>query len=497
MFKNISTIQELLDVATRNYGEKPIFSYWRNGTLHSITYSDFAKQATAAAKSLILKGITNSKVAVASENSYEAIIWCFAVPLSGNVLVMLDNNEKMEEKAYRVLHSDASCLIYSDFNKPFYAYTIENNPRVSHTISIESDTPACINCEAAITLEETDGTQLSYIFYTSGTTGKPKGVMQSQVNLLRTNFDVSHKFSIKGSTLLTLPLNHILTFAVVILISMYKGANIFISAGLKTFMMEMQEGKPSFMFSVPAILSYFDKSITLKAKELMKTSNLDEISAGKQALEELLGGNLKVLIIGGAALDLEVANRMQALGVQVLNAFGMTEVGGGMIGNTNEDNRLGSIGSVADNWEVKEIEGELAFKSQYLFKGYYKNPEATDEVFDEEWFLTGDLGHIEDGYVYLTGRKKNLIVLPNGENVSPEELEPELMKIEGIIEVIVCEQEGKLTAKVYSDQDEMIIRKKINELNKTLTSYKQIEKIVFVDGEFPKTASKKIKRGDH
>ncbi len=496
MFGNISTIRELLSLTTECYGDKPAFSYIKDGKMNSITYSEFSKKVTEIAKSLILKGITNSKVSIISENSSDCIMWSYAIPLSGNVLVMLDNMATTQEKAYMVEHSDTACLVYSVFNQSVCEYITEHNKRVIHTICIEADTEAYQSCEAEIALPDTDGTELSYLFYTSGTTGKPKGVMHSQTNLLRTNLYFSYSLKVRDTTYLMLPYHHMIPFANQVLLSMYNGGNIFISAGLKNLLAEIPQARPYYIFLVPAVLTYFDKIIEATAQEQMKINNMDHLLARKQALSQLLGGNLRIIIIGGAPLDNDLVKRMQDLDVLVLNGYGLTETVGSITVNPNDDARPGSIGRINKNSEGKVKDGELLFKSSYLFMGYYKDPEATAQAFDGEWFLTGDLGYIEDNYVYLSGRKKNLIVLPNGKNISPEELEFEFMKIDEIKEIVVCEHNGKLTAKIYSDCEEGIIRKKINELNKSLASYKQIESVVFYDKEFPKTASKKIKRGE-
>lgn len=496
MFKHISTISELLSLTTDYYGEKSAFSYLKHGKIHSISYSDFSKQVTAAAKSLVLKGITNSKISIVSENSYYALMWGFAVPLSGNVLVMVDNLATTQEKAYMVDHSDTSCLIYSALNKPFCDYIIENNRSVINTICIETDTEECVRGELMVKLPDSKGLELSYIFYTSGTTGKPKGVMQSQINLLRNNLYFSYSVKVKDSIYLMLPLHHIIPFSNIVLLSMYMGTNTFISTGLKHILTEMQQARPYCIFMVPSVLAYFDKIIRTNAQRLVEDNGIDNLSARNQAFGQLFGENLRTIIIGGGPLDFDLANRMQELGVLVLNGYGLTETCGSITVNPNEDNRLGSVGKLNINSEAKVIDGELAFKSPYLFLGYYKDSQATTEVFDGEWFLSGDLGYIEDNYVFLVGRKKNLIVLPNGKNISPEELEKELIEIEEIEEVVVCEENGKLTAKVYSSHDEKTIRKKINEVNKKLPSYKQIESVEVFAEEFPKTASKKIKRGE-
>ncbi len=496
MFENISTIRELLSFTTECYGEKPVFSYMKDGRMNSVTYSEFSKMVTAVAKRLILKGITNSKVSIVSENSYYCLLWSYAVPLSGNVLVMLDNMATTQEKSYMVEHSDTVCLVYSAFNQPDCDYITKHNKSVIHTICIEADTEDFLNCEEEVTLPDTDGSELSYLFYTSGTTGKPKGVMQSQINLLRSSFYISYSLKIKDTNYFMLPVHHILPFANQVLLSMYCGGNIFISAGLKYLLMEMQQARPYCVFLVPAVLAYFEKIIEETAQEQMKINCFDHLMARKQVFSQLFGGNLHIIISGGAPLNIDIAKRMQELDVLVINGYGLTETVGSITVNPNDDIRLGSIGRINANSQAKVKDGELLFKSAYLFMGYYKDPEATAEAFDGEWFLTGDLGYMEDNFVYLTGRKKNLIVLPNGKNVSPEELEFVFMKIEEIKEIVICEQNGKLTAKIYSDCDEGIIRKKISEMNKGLASYKQVESIVFYDKEFPKTASKKIKRGE-
>lgn len=497
MFENISTVRELLFTISEQYGQRPLFSYMEDGKARSVSYADFAGQVNAAAKSLIRRGITGRHVSIVSENSYEAILWAYAVPLSGNVLIMLDNMATLQEKAHLAAHSDTTCLIYSTSNQPFCDHLKESGQSVSHAICIETETEEYLNTVPDVSLPDTDGRELAYIFYSSGTTSRPKGIMQSQINLLRSAFYFTRSADLKGTVYLMLPISHILTFANVALASMLSGASVFISTGLKHIWTDMREAKPYCIFAVPAVMAFFDRTIHAAARDIHRADPaIGSLSARKTALRRLFGENLAHFTIGGAPINLDVANHLQELGVQVLNGYGLTETCGSITVNPRNDNRLGSIGRVNAGSEVKVMDGELAFKNPYLFLGYYKDEEATRESFDGEWFLSGDLGHVEDGYVYITGRKKNLIVLPNGKKICPEELEQEALGIEEIKEVVICEQDGRLTAKIYSEHDEEVIRRKINELNKRLSSYKQIANIIFYTEEFPKTSSKKIKRGE-
>ena len=497
MFDNISTVRELLLITSEQYGERPVFSWLKDGETRSVSYARFAGQVNAAAKSLIRRGITGRHVSIASENSYEAILWAYAVPLSGNVMIMLDNMTTLQEKAHLAAHSDTTCLIYSKSNHPLCDHLTASGHGVFHTICIETDTEEYLNTLSDAELPDTDGRELAYIFYSSGTTSRPKGIMQSQINMLRSALYLSYSLKVKDTIYLMLPLSHILPFANVVLASLYAGANIFISAGLKHIWTDMREAKPYGIFAVPAVLAFFDKTIHAAAQDIRRADPaIDSLAARKIAVSRLLGENLRLLPTGGAPMNQDVANRLQELGLLVLNGYGLTETCGSITVNPNDANRPESVGRVNFGSEVKVMDGELAFKSPYLFLGYYKDPEASGQAFEGEWFLSGDLGYVEDGYVYVTGRKKNLIVLPNGKKICPEELEQEVLGIEQIKEAVICEQDGRLTAKIYAEDDQEVIRKKINELNKRLSSYKQIENIVFYAEEFPKTSSKKIKRGE-
>ena len=211
-----------------------------------------------------------------------------------------------------------------------------------------------------------------------------------------------------------------------------------------------------------------------------------------------------MLICGGAPIDDKIMNGFEDFGIKVINGYGITECSPIVSLSLLKGNKLGSIGKPIKNVEMKVInenedgEGELCVKGDIVMLGYYNNPEANAQVFKDGWFLTGDVGRIdEDGFVFITGRKKNIIILDNGKNVYPEELEYLIGRIEGVTEVLVYAEDGFITAEIYAE--DMSFKDKIedavkNDLNKSVAQYKQIHKIKFRESEFEKTTTKKIKR---
>ena len=222
-----------------------------------------------------------------------------------------------------------------------------------------------------------------------------------------------------------------------------------------------------------------------------------------KTIRDAFGGNLKMLISGGAPIDNQYMKGFDDFGIQVVNGYGITECSPIVSINRNKYYRFGSVGVPIFESQVKIInpdengEGEIVVKGDHVMLGYYKNPEATADAFVDGWFNTGDIGKIdEDGFVFITGRKKNIIVLSNGKNVYPEEIETEFLKIPYVDEVVVYGRDDILCAEIYTEtpdkKDE--IREKLREINENLPSYKQVKHVEFRDEEFEKTTTKKIKR---
>ena len=219
-----------------------------------------------------------------------------------------------------------------------------------------------------------------------------------------------------------------------------------------------------------------------------------------------LGGNLEMIVCGGAYLDEQYEKGMEAFGIKIINGYGITECSPAVTCNRLDAYKVGSVGIPLPCNEIKIKDpdedgiGEICVKGKNVMVGYYNDPEATAEVFDGDWFLTGDYGYIdEDGFLFFKGRKKNLIILSNGKNVSPEEIEDKLSTIDYVKEVVVYEEKGYITAEFFLDTVETPdakgrIKADVNEINRKMPSYKQVTRIKTRDNEFPKTTTLKILR---
>ena len=330
---------------------------------------------------------------------------------------------------------------------------------------------------------EIDDNAVSTIIYTSGTTGIPKGVMLCQKGLALDTITACELLYLEGDSMLTLPLHHTFAFTAGVLALLTYGKTVYINSSIRTFMQDLRIFQPQNLFLVP-----------LFVENIFKNISKNMVHANKSDILNTLGGNLNLIVSGGAPLDSEMIDILQEFDIQLINGYGITECSPVVSVNRNNYYKNGSIGLACPCNEVKVIDDEICVKGPNVMLGYYKDEQTTKDAFEGDYFKTGDLGYIdEDGFIFITGRKKNLIILANGKNVSPEELEGYISKIPNVIEVVVSGKEQVITAEIYAE-DESGIKQQILELNKTLPKYKQIQKIIFRDDEFEKTSTKKIKR---
>ncbi len=381
---------------------------------------------------------------------------------------------------------------------------------------------------------EIDEDALASIVFTSGTTGKGKGVMLSQRNIVSDMTQGMYLFQITYKTMCTLPLHHTYGSTVNLVGHFSQGAEVYISSGLKYFLKEMKEQQPTHLVLVPLFVETIYKRIWATAEKngqakllrrMMKVSNgmrkvgIDVRKKLFKTILDMLGGKVTMIICGGAALGQDIIDTFEAIGITILNGYGITECAPLISCNRNKWQKSGSVGIPIIGEEVKIAdpdengEGEICVKGPNVMLGYYKDEEATAAVFDSEGFFhTGDYGRLDDeGWIYITGRLKNLIIFSNGKNVYPEEIENKIQSIYGVSEVVVYAGTSRrdpsrevIVAEIYPDTEALALRgitdaqtyfkEKVAEVNKSMPSYKTVGHIKIRSSEFQKNTSRKITR---
>ena len=362
-----------------------------------------------------------------------------------------------------------------------------------------------------------DAKKLAAIFFTSGTTGEPKGVMLSQENILADicfstrNFKLEH-----GPSQAFLPFHHGFGLITAGIMPFYYQKTTIITSSLKDIQKDMKEFSPELVFAVPAVVETLYRQIWRGARKSgkegvlkfgIKTSDfLNKI--GVDASEKIFkkvraefGEKLRFVICGGAPLDPKYVKWFRKIGVEILNGYGITEGGPVLAVNRNKYGKDGSVGLAVKGCEIQTIRGEICAKGKNIMMGYYKNPQATDEAIKDGWLHTGDLGRVDrDGFIWVTGREKNLIILSNGENVSPEEIEMKLARIPGVVETIVFQEGGQIVAGIYPENQYMddieYFNQAILEYNREVAKSHQVAFVRLTREELPKNSARKVIRSE-
>ena len=527
-FEIISNLKELVDLAAEKYGAKSAFTFERKKETVRISYSKFRSDVNALGTEFWFDDIKNRKIALVGENSYEWILTYFAAVNSGNVIVPLDKELPAAEIKNLTEDSGADILVHSDEYSDIVDYMKENGACIKEYINMKNYSGMIARGEMMIKSGDNcvvnyvvDNYALAALLYTSGTTGGAKGVMLSHVGLARNTLAACQHVGVFGSNLFVLPLHHSLGF-IVACAMLLQGSETYINSSLKNVLTDMEKFKPNTMFLVPLFVETFYKKIWDSAKKQGKDDLLKKLASISNRLLKIgidirrplfrsvlraFGGKLKLMVSGGAPLDAKYVQGFRDFGINLLNGYGITECSPIVSVNRNKHYRDGSTGTVLSFCEVKIAEpdenghGEICVKGDIVMLGYYKNEQATKEAFDGAWFKTGDIGYLdEDGFLFISGRKKNLIILSNGKNVYPEELEFALLNsIPYIKEVVVYADDNTIIAEVYLDteSDPGCASKLDGDIllfNQTQAPYKNIGKAVVRETEFPKTTTKKIKR---
>lgn len=538
--KLFSSFSELIDNCKKLYGNKKAFiNKTKEGKYENITFSDFSEHFYRLCNTFLDMGLKDLPIAIIGKNSYEWVISYLAAATVG-IAVPLDK-ELLKDDIESFLneaectticsHSDSVSKIRTDFNVITFdkiRKSVENDKIIDYDV-IRSLKP------------NKDDTKV--IIFTSGTTGNSKGVCLSQHNILFNIYSTVSMVKIKSNdtVMSVLPLHHTYECTLGCLTVLSKGCCITYSESLTRIAKNISEYSPTILVVVPELLKILSNRIKAKiAKDCpQKYQNLyTELSLSEalsktpfiirkviiRKVRKSLGGSLRLLIVGAAELDTSLVDDFGALGIRTLQGYGLTECSPLLAGNNDFYFNKRSTGVAIPFVELKidspndEGIGEILAKGENIMLGYYKDEKATNDVFRNGWFCTGDLGKMDpDGALYITGRKKNVIVTEKGKNIYPEEIETKLGEFSELQDVIVVSEkdDGKilLKAKIFPNIDflksnigyipskkeiEKIIHDIVNTVNKNLPSYKHIRIIEILDEALEKTTTRKIKRfGDN
>ncbi|MCL2253516.1 MAG: acyl--CoA ligase [Lachnospiraceae bacterium] len=503
----VSNMKELVNHTAEKYGNKPAFIFERKGETIQVSYRQFKSDVDALGMTFFDMGIKETKIAVIGENSYEWILTYLAIVNSGNVIVPIDKEYPAAEVKNLVKHSGTEILVYSETYSDVAKHLRESDTAIRCYISMNSlcelveQGNALINQgEKSVINYSIENDKLAVLVYTSGTTGNAKGVMLSHKNLSCNAAGLCNLVSFPESFLLILPMHHMFALDAGTLVMLLQGGTIAINNSLKKLPSDMKKYKPRNIFMVPLFVKTFYEQIISMAGEERSKERLVEIS------KEVFGGNLSTVFCAGAPIDLKYVLGYRELGIEFVEGYGLSEAGA-VTSNRNHYYCDNSVGQVLPNCEIKIADpdinghGEVYVKGVNVMLGYYENEQATSEAFNGEWLKTGDVGYVnEDGFLFVSGRTKNLIVLSSGKKINPEELEFALENnIKYIKEVVVFAEDDTVVAEVFLDiANHPDCASQLNDdilgFNQTQAPYKNINKTVIREIEFPKTSSKKIKR---
>lgn len=527
---DVSTLRELVDNG-REKGESVTAFYRGKHNDQPVTFGDCSRIIERLGTYLLSKGLHSDHIAIIGENSTEWVLSFLAVTNSGNTAVPLDRGLPNEDLAELVLHCDCRAVIFSEKNRATMEFLQDRGKPYTDMMYMPLSEFDAYVADGARLLDE-GNTQfkdagetigrdtLASIVYTSGTTGKMKGVMLSHGNLA-SNTVAGCRFAEGDNAQLLLPLHHTFAWSSQMLAAFIYIKDLHISGDLKHILKDFQRNHPQNVAAVPLMADMLYKGIWDTAKRsgrdkrlkrgirlsrfLMKFG-IDKRRSLFREVHENFGGRLELMFCGGAALDPETEKGLYDLGIQVLGGYGITECSPIVSANRNHYYKFGSVGLPLPCNRIKIDDsdengiGEIMVAGSNVMLGYYKDPEATKESFDGEWFRTGDFGWIDkDGFLFITGRKKNLIILANGENVMPEELEMKLGRLEYVADVVCYEEKGCITAEFYLDEEHFPdarsrLEEDIGIFNRTMPMHKNISGVKIRDIPFEKTTTMKIKR---
>ena len=522
------------------YENKPAISWFtRKQEEKGVTFGQLRDDVRYLQEMLIQMGLAGKHIAIVGENCYEWLVVYFAATYCGSVAVCIDIEQPDETILQMLSMADVSavflssaytdiCSKYAGQDKDMFLLSEKSGsfPTVRSLIEkgavIWQEGKENIDIDKQVTPDAT-----AAIVFTSGTTSYSKPVMLSQSAILTNASDALANVSIGEIAFTSLPFYHTYGLTCSVLSMLIPGTHLYINGNMKTVMRDMQLSKAHTLLTVPLMLETIHSKIWLSAEESGKAEGLKKLlwirrllfalgykKSGKPlgALREKALGSIKLIICGGAHMSSEIMEEFHYMGITMLQGYGITECSPLVSVNRNEANKFDSVGLIMPNTEVKIEDGEILIRGKNVMQGYYKMPELTAEAMKGEWFCTGDMGEIDkDGFLYITGRKKNLIVFKNGKKVSPEKLEEKIKNIPLVQDVLVygaasgvSTDDVQLAASIYPNKEktegmrsyEILenLQEEINKINNELPMYQQIQMVNIREQEFSKTALQKIKR---
>lgn len=534
------TFKQLTDALPKIYGSRDMFREIVDGQIISTSADEFKRRVQTIGAALLKSGVID-RVALIGETSVDWLAAYFGTVCGGGTTVPIDRELTARDVAAIINESGAACVIYSPAYQAMIDKASTNTPYIQKYICTgDVEQSGRFTALKILTGTATDDDIQAFrnivtypddvcsLLFTSGTTGKSKGVLLTQNNLLQTARGHTELFRQDDVCMSVLPIHHTYEFTVGFLGSIMSGVTVCINGSLRYFMRNLKRFSPKNMYVVPAFVEMLYSKIRDAQNEKGRLNELNTlIESGYSGtdvqtqilgdIKELLGGRLSLMVSGGAPLPAFYVDAFKNMGVTILQGYGTTECSPLVSINPEWDNVPGSVGKVISCCDVKIINpdkngnGEIAVKGANIMKGYYNNPKATDQYIKDGRFYTGDIGYIDDdGNLFITGRKKNIIVLPNGKNIYPEEIEGYFSRIPYIKEIIIhgiTDKNGvetQLIAEIYADDKVRAamapadfnakLEADMAKINRELPFFKQVHKFKLRDTEFEKTTKKSIKR---
>jgi long-chain acyl-CoA synthetase len=536
--KYFDTFYQLVE-EFKGHGDKIALS-WFDADKNKITktYLEFVKDIVGLRNKMVAGGIAGKHIAILGENSYEWIVAFYAITSGGGVAVLIDTEQTDETIRELIVRSDSEYVFASEYlsaiSQPLlktrkiqdvFILGNEDDPKgkgTIHALIREGSSMRVQQPEAILT------GQMAAIACTSGTTSKQKLVMLSQQNLLVNASDANALSAVGPKVFSSLPFYHTFGLSVALIAALASGYEVTINGDLRTLARDMMASGATTVLAVPLIAEAMtnilfaginDAEKVDKLKKLVESNPLIKYFGMKKVKPKLLllkshvFPNMKYVICGGAHLDLEIVHILDAFDIQGMSGYGTSECSPMISAPHTQGVVIESVGTIMPHCEVRIEQDEIWVRGDNVMLGYYKDDEANQEVFENGWYKTGDLGHIgKDDVLYFAGRKKNLIVLKSGKKIYPEKIEELVVKIPLVKDVVAYgassgkyADDVKPAVMIYPDPEiskgmtnyEILseINREIEKINTKLPSYQQIQGVTLRDKEFEKTSTKKIKRG--